>query len=76
MRFQLPATKARNREVAAAYALGFADGMRHAENHSFALPDIEPTADDLEQGREANCTEWSDPLDLDPYTPIIPKENP
>lgn len=49
------------------YKDGFAAGVKHAESHSFPLPDIEPSADEQ---REANTTSWwSDPLDIDPYSP-------
>lgn len=51
MKFRLPATKAHAQEVLAAYRVGYADGFKagykNAESHIFALPDIEPSEDDL-----------------------------
>jgi hypothetical protein len=36
------------------YEAGFKAGMRHAENHCFALPDVEPSAEDLKRQAAAD----------------------
>lgn len=69
------------------YLDGFVAGMRHAENHSFRLPDIEPELSipdpevpttsvkhSVRPDAEAEHLRAS-MLDLDPYEPITPRED-
>lgn len=59
------------------YASGFEDGLKHAENHCFELPDIEPELSQPPVRPDAEAERLRGRmLDLDPYEPIQREDTP